>query len=79
MGTPVTLPMSQLAMREGILRDTSLSWRLKRQPTTMSLPSSIFPNSMPMSAGSFCRSPSMVTTISPRACSMPAAMAAVWP
>ena len=27
---------SQLALRAGILRDSSLSWRLKRQPTTMS-------------------------------------------
>ena len=32
-----------------------------------------------MSAGSFCRSPSSVTTTSPRAWSKPAASAAVWP
>ncbi len=32
MGTPVTLAISRLAMREGILRDTSLSWRSWRQP-----------------------------------------------
>ncbi len=36
IGTPVTLPISQLAILEGILRETSLSWRLWRQPTTMS-------------------------------------------
>ena len=32
-----------------------------------------------MSAGSFCRSPSEVTTTSPRAWSKPAEKAAVWP
>ena len=36
IGTPVTLPISRLAIREGILRETSLSWRSWRQPTTMS-------------------------------------------
>ena len=65
IGTPVTLPISQLAMREGILRDTSLSWRLWRQPTTRSKPASICSSSSGMSAGSFCRSPSMVTSTSP--------------
>ncbi len=36
IGTPVTRAISLLAMRDGILRDTILSCRLWRQPTTMS-------------------------------------------
>ena len=32
-----------------------------------------------ISSGSFCRSPSIVTRIAPRAMSMPAAIAGVWP
>src|ERR1700721_2322930 len=36
IGTPVTVAISLLAMREGILREISLSWRSNRQPTTMS-------------------------------------------
>ena len=33
MGTPVTLPISQFATRDGILRVMSLSLRRRRQPT----------------------------------------------
>jgi len=53
MGTPVTLPMSQLAIFDGILRVMSLSCRLKRQPTTMSYPESIVSRNIGMSRGSF--------------------------
>ena len=42
-------------------------------------PSSSLASSIGMSAGSFCRSPSIVTSTSPRDQSMPACSAAVWP
>jgi len=64
-GTLVTLAISQLAILDGILRVMSLSWRWKRQPTTMSYPESIVCRNIGMSSGSFCRSPSMVTMMLP--------------
>ena len=50
-----------------------------RQPLTTSYPSSSFASRRGMSAGSFCRSPSIGMTMSPAAWSKPAAIAAVWP
>ena len=62
------------------MRFESGSWRFRRQPQTMSRSSaSSFATSAGMSAGSFCRSPSEVTTTSPRERSKPAEKAAVWP
>ena len=61
-------------------RVTNLSLRSLRQPQTMSSPASSSSATMRgMSAGSFCRSPSAVTTRRPRAKANPAANAAVWP
>jgi len=72
--------MIQLAMRDGSLRDRYGSIRSLRQPLAMSHTSSRTGCSRAgMSAGSCCRSPSMLMTISPRAWSKPAARAPVWP
>ena len=67
-----------MAKKEGS-RLESGSCRCLRHPQTMSKPSSSLASSFGMSAGSFCRSPSEVTTTSPRAWSKPAEKAAVWP
>src|SRR5574340_230022 len=71
--------MSRLAKNEGTRFDSG-SRRWRRQPQTMSSSSaSSFSTSAGISAGSFCRSPSEVTTTSPRERSNPAANAAVCP
>jgi hypothetical protein len=70
--------ISLLAIIDGTRRVTILSFRSLRQPQTMSYPSrSILSAIAWMSAGSFCRSPSEVTTMRPRANANPAANAAV--
>ena len=79
IGTPVTFPMIQFAIFDGIFRDISLSCRSCRQPTTISKPSLIFSTKCEMSRGSFCKSPSIVIIKSPRARSIPAAIAGVCP
>ena len=68
-----------LASIEGILRVMKVSFRSLRQPDTTSKPSCSLSISRGMSAGSFCRSPSIGMMISPDAASKPADMAAVWP
>src|SRR3954462_1239238 len=66
----------RFATRLGSLRPNSLSLRCLRQPETTSAPASSRASSLPMSAGSFCRSPSIGTITSPRGAPMPAAHAA---
>src|SRR5436305_820340 len=68
--------ISRLAIRLGSFRPNSRSFRSRRHPETTSLPASSWPKSFPMSAGSFCRSPSIGTITSPRAASIPALIAA---
>jgi hypothetical protein len=75
----VTQLRALFAIRDDTSR-THESRRFWRTPFTTSAPSaSIFAMSLGMSAGSFCRSASSVTVISPRTASKPAANAAVWP
>ncbi len=71
--------MMRFAIRLGSLRPNSLSCRFFRQPETTSEPASSWARSRWMSAGSFWRSPSIGTITSPRAASIPALIAAVWP
>ena len=68
---------ARAAMREEILRSQG-SWRWVRMPQTTSQPSRQA-RSPGISAGSFCRSASRVTTTPPRAERKPAARAADWP
>ncbi|KER35817.1 hypothetical protein AL00_13825 [Sphingobium indicum F2] len=76
--TPISRAMMRLAHFDTKTRSPP-SCRFLRQPTTMSCPAWISSTMRGMSSGSFCRSPSMVTMMSPRAFWMPAAIAAVWP
>ncbi len=60
-------------------RSTKASLRATRLPLATSAPASIAATSRGRSDGWFCRSPSIVTTIGPRARAMPACMAGCWP
>ena len=64
---------------EGSRRGSIASCRATRRPLATSAPASTAATSRGMSAGWFCRSPSMVTTMRPRARAMPACMAGCWP
>ena len=76
--SPESRPVTRLKMREGI-RLVSGSRRFAFQPETRSNPSSSFASRRGISAGSSCRSPSIVTTRSPCASSNPAASAVALP
>src|SRR3989440_7101322 len=76
--TPENAPVTRLKIRERTRRE-SRSRRCVFQPETRSKPSSSFASSRGISAGSSCRSPSIVTTVSPRAWSKPATSAAALP
>ena len=55
------------------------SFRAARRPLATSYPASTAATSFGMSSGRFWRSPSIVTTISPRARLRPACIAGCWP
>src|SRR6266545_3533532 len=76
--TPENAPVTRLKMRERMRRESG-SRRRVFHPDTRSKPSSSFARSLGISAGSSCRSPSIVTTVSPRAWSKPAINAAALP
>src|SRR5580765_1548739 len=71
--------MRLFAIIDGKRRERKASRRFLRHPHTMSAPRSTASTIAGMSRGSFCRSPSDVTMIRPRAWSNPAAKAAVCP
>src|SRR5438477_7047275 len=76
--TPENALVTRLKIRDSTRRE-SRSRRLVFQPETRSKPSSSFASRRGISAGSSCRSPSIVTTVSPRAWSKPATSAAALP
>src|SRR2546423_10588745 len=76
--TPENALVTRLKMRDSRRREIG-SRRLVFQPETRSKPSSSLASSRGISAGSSCRSPSIVTTVSPRAWSKPATSAAALP
>src|SRR5256885_4082530 len=76
--TPEKRLVTELKRRES-RRRASGSRRRVFQPVTRSNPSSSFASRRGISAGSSCRSPSIVTTVSPRAWSKPATSAAALP
>ena len=69
----------RLITSEGSRRSSIASRRVTRRPLATSAPASTAATSRGMSAGWFWRSPSIVTTMSPRARAMPACMAGCWP
>src|SRR5262245_8206140 len=71
--------MRPFAIIDGSRRERKASRRFFRHPQTTSAPRSTASTIAGMSRGSFCRSPSEVTMIRPRAWSNPAAKAAVCP
>ena len=70
--------VNKFAKRENKIRGIAscLFWR---RPTATSHPSDIFPRSFKISSGSFCKSASIKTIISPFAACMPVSSARVWP
>src|SRR4051794_39390195 len=78
MGTPVKRRSMPLITRDGAVRPM-LSARPTRRPLATSLPASTAATSFGISSGGFCRSPSIVTTMSPRARLRPACIAGCWP
>mmetsp|Transcript_17813 Transcript_17813/g.38859 ORF Transcript_17813/g.38859 Transcript_17813/m.38859 type:complete len:231 (+) Transcript_17813:888-1580(+) len=77
--TPSMRAMMAFATRDGNVR-SRLSLRFLRHPHTRSRSfASMCSSILGMSAGSFCKSASMVTKTRPCACLIPAARAAVWP
>ena len=64
--------------RDGSVRPHE-SWRAARRPLATSYPASTASTSRGTSSGGFCRSPSIVTTIPPRARESPACIAGCWP
>src|SRR3954468_9319043 len=78
IATPVKRRSMPLITREGSERPTG-SLRPRLRPLATSLPASTASTSRGMSSGSFCRSPSIVTTTSPRARARPACIAGCWP
>ena len=67
-----------LISREGSVRPQESS-RAARRPLATSSPASTAATSFGMSSGRFWRSPSIVTTMSPRARTRPACIAGCWP
>src|SRR4051812_40336831 len=78
MGTPVKRRSMPLITRDGAVRPM-LSARPTRRPLATSLPASTAATSFGISSGGFWRSPSIVTTMSPRARLSPACIAGCWP
>src|SRR5438067_1729129 len=76
--TPENALVTRLKMRDSRRRERG-SRRCAFQPETRSNPSSSFASRRGISAGSSCRSPSIVTTVSPWAWSKPATSAAALP
>ena len=76
--TPETRPVTALKIFDG-MRRVSGSRRFVFQPETRSYPSSSLARSRGISAGSSCRSPSIVTTSSPAASPKPASSAVALP
>ncbi len=76
--TPVKRRSIPLISRDGSVRPHE-SFRAARRPLATSAPASTAATSFGMSSGSFWRSPSIVTTIPPRARASPACIAGCWP
>src|SRR5262249_1120132 len=76
--TPENIPVTRLKIRERMRREIG-SRRRVFHPETRSNPSSSLASSRGISAGSSWRSPSIVTTVSPRAWSKPARRAVALP
>ena len=74
----MTRAIKRFAITDGRRRRRKPSWRALRQPMTMSYPSRISAISAGMSAGSFCRSASIVITMRPRDEAKPASKAPGW-
>src|SRR3954466_2807569 len=79
MGAPVSRASRPLMKRDGTRRRKNPSCRTTRRPLATSAPAWIAATSLGMSLGWVWRSPSIVTTIRPRARAMPACMAGCCP